>query len=345
MMSIADIKNNPLVSRFMGIITQAKTVKETKKAIGIIDAKEIVDALFSEAAQGNQSAQETLAKIGAQIKQKEIVENIETQAKLANIDYAECKEKYISDKKSDATKKTYRRAFTQFEAFCSENKIDPLQLTAAQADDFTRNQKEKYAPNSALVTVSAISGFYAFLIRESNGAIESNPFTGSRVKPQKKVVQKCKYPSESEVKTIIQYLREHSETPALAQIATLCAYDGFRIGAFQNMTISERGIATTTKGKLIRKHLSKESLAALEGARGRVFEGVKSAQRRIAHHIEQAYKKGLIADAYSAQDLRHFYAVRLYKATKDIKAVQKAFNHSSVAITDIYLRELDLIDD
>ena len=53
---------------------------------------------------------------------------------------------------------------------------------------------------------------------------------------------------------------------------------------------------------------------------------------------------GTMAAAYSVHDLRHLFATRLYLETRDIYLVSKALKHASVAVTQVYLRKLALMD-
>ncbi len=47
---------------------------------------------------------------------------------------------------------------------------------------------------------------------------------------------------------------------------------------------------------------------------------------------------------YSVHDLRHAFAVKLYQEGRDIYAVSKALGHAGVAVTERYLRSLNLLD-
>jgi integrase len=49
---------------------------------------------------------------------------------------------------------------------------------------------------------------------------------------------------------------------------------------------------------------------------------------------------GQIQAQYSAHDLRHAFAVRVYTATRDVYETKKALGHASVTVTETYLRSL-----
>ena len=67
-------------------------------------------------------------------------------------------------------------------------------------------------------------------------------------------------------------------------------------------------------------------------------------ERQIARAIAALHKAGKVQAAYSAHDLRHFYAVTEYKADKDIHRVSKLLGHASIQVTENYLRSLGEID-
>ena len=53
-------------------------------------------------------------------------------------------------------------------------------------------------------------------------------------------------------------------------------------------------------------------------------------------------KAGKLKASYSVHDLRHAYAVRLYRQGKDIYTVKQALGHASVVVTERYLRSIGL---
>ena len=51
-------------------------------------------------------------------------------------------------------------------------------------------------------------------------------------------------------------------------------------------------------------------------------------------------KAGQVKAVYSCHSFRHFFAVTEYKKDHDIHRVKELLDHSSIAITDRYLRSL-----
>jgi integrase len=49
-----------------------------------------------------------------------------------------------------------------------------------------------------------------------------------------------------------------------------------------------------------------------------------------------------VNEIYLCHDLRHYYAKKEYEKTKDIYRVSRLLNHSSLTITEGYLRSLEV---
>ncbi len=61
------------------------------------------------------------------------------------------------------------------------------------------------------------------------------------------------------------------------------------------------------------------------------------------YHTNNLYKNGCIHYAYSCHDLRHFFAITEYKKDCDIYRVSKLLGHSSIAITEKYLKGMNVL--
>jgi site-specific recombinase XerD len=63
---------------------------------------------------------------------------------------------------------------------------------------------------------------------------------------------------------------------------------------------------------------------------------------RVWRATKKLYEKGLIKDAYSAHDFRHYFAVSEYKKDKDIYKLSKLLDHTNITITQNYLRSMKI---
>ena len=293
---------------------------------------------------------EALQAIFAQAKVNDLVSEVQKAAAVASVDYESSVAKFIERRaaKSKETARLYKWSLDLFKAWCDEHGLEPLSIGYKDADDFIVRLKARYSVSTVRAIVGACGALFTWLRRETDGKIGGSPFMASDEKPHKKLTRECVYPTQSDAQVILDYLQETGETK-LFQVVTMICADGFRAGAFEHMTISDKGRATfTSKGKeYTARKLSKASLNALNGERGEVFAGWDSQtiRNRLKKAMTALKDAGKINAIYSAHDFRHYYAVQLYKATKDIRKVQVALGHSNIAVTDTYLRGLGVLDD
>jgi integrase len=222
----------------------------------------------------------------------------------------------------------------------------PLELTPAQADDFIyslRNEKnekteKENSPATVRITVAAASSFYTFLHRRHN-AVE-NPFRGSKARPKEKAVRELAVPSKEEVKAMLKEL-PLAEAAAVSVMAGL----GFRVGALPTMEKRGERYRVSSKGKDFYTDLAPDMIKRITAAGLDVkkpFAGktANSIELIVAYHIKKMHQAGKLAAAYSCHDFRHFAAVREYAKDHDIKRVRDFLNHSSISITERYLRSI-----
>ena len=142
---------------------------------------------------------------------------------------------------------------------------------------------------------------------------------------------------------------EDALTVALASVGErdrlaimLAAYAGLRRAEIANLhadDIGERMLTITGKGNRTRRVPIREQLAGpLRAARDRggyVFRGADGWSPVTADAMGRRIARAL-PDKWSAHSLRHYYAGHVYRASHDIRSVQKLLGHSSIATTEIY---------
>lgn len=302
---------------------------------------------------------DVLQAIFAGAKLGDLQKQVSTAAAIASLDYESARDKFLSGFESKSTARLYRYGLDALESFCKGRGLEVLAVKISDAREFicylktTSETKDGagLSNNSVRAYVGAVSSFFSWLRLESDGAIELNPFERlgrSGGKPKARLKNKVAYPTSKDVEEYVEYF-ESKGKDVESVIVQMMASDGFRVGAFEHMTISDKGRATfTSKGKeYTARKLSQASLDALNGVRGEPFAGYSS--KKIQNEIMNAGKKlvsqGKLSTVFSPHDFRHFYATELYKTTKDIRKVQIALGHTNIAITDTYLRGLGVLDD
>jgi site-specific recombinase XerD len=272
-------------------------------------------------------------------------------ANIAGIDYEKEKAAFLDNAgQSDHTRRGYAAALARLGAWAASRNINPLELSPSQADDFIyslRNEKsektgKENSPATVRLTAAAVSSFYTFLHRR-NTSIE-NPFRGSKARPKEKPVRTLAVPSKKEVKTILKEL-----PPTEAAAVSIMAGLGLRAGALP--TLEKRGdrYHVTSKGKGFFVDLAPDMVKRLEkaGLSLRAHFARKTAnsiELIVAYYVKKLYQAGKIDAAYSAHDFRNYAASREYKKDKDIKWVRDFLHHSSISITERYLRSMGIRD-
>jgi len=235
------------------------------------------------------------------------------------------------------TRTAYRAALDRLEAWAERQKINILELTPAQADDFIYSLRDR-ATASIRLDVSGASSFFTWLERRHAELI--NPFRGTKARPPRKAVRTVVIPTEREVETMVREL-----PPDLAAAVSVMAYRGLRAGTLPTLSISGDRFTGHSKGKDISGKLPAIALDAIKAAslplRGPFAgERANTLEKRLARAIERLHKAGKVEAGYSAHDFRHHYAVQEYRKDHDIHRVKGLLHHASISVTENYLRSL-----
>ncbi len=289
----------------------------------------------------NMTAQEFLDRF-QKFREEERQKAFSKKIKIASIDYDGEKDLFLSSFKSIATKDAYCRSLNRAEEYAETLGISVLEFTPAQADDFIYSLKDR-SPLSIRRDAAAVSSFFTFLERRHESV--SNPFRGTKARPSKKTVRNEAYPDAEEV----DYIVNHMSNKELSAIVYIMAHRGLRVGAFRNLSIKDGRFKTISKNKEYRGTFSEDILDKLKEAGVNLYSPFKdyattvSLKSKIKYEVEKMYLAGKIKAPYSAHDFRHFFAVSEYKKDCDIYRVSKLLNHANIAITEQYLKGLNVI--
>lgn len=252
------------------------------------------------------------------------------------------------------TQLTYRNAIDRL----LSTGVHLVDVDTYYVDDYVEKLKEEFAINSVKIHISALSSLYSKLARW--GYISSNPFHGVDIQSAERK-RELAVPSEKEVAMILRWFKqkhenktEYKQYPMAYAKAYIAVYImstiGLRVGAIEALQLRGNTFETFSKGKYIQGELP---LSVIETAKNMGFDPqseypfseIKKAT--IQHHIavatEELSRKGIIERVYHSHSFRHYFAVQLYKRTRDIYVVSKKLNHVSVAVTQRYLDSLGII--
>jgi integrase len=292
-------------------------------------------------------APDQLEMIAKLVMTQRLAAELNTAVDLAGVDWRKERETFLSDTKSPHTRRAYAAALGKLEAWAGREKLDPLNMTVAQADQFIRELKaEGRAARSTRRDIAAVSAFYTFLERY-HAAIE-NPFRGTKLRPPNESKKDIAVPASAEYRTIMAAM-----PPVEKAIISCLALRGLRAGALP--TLEKKGDRYTgqSKGKALEENgmagitlpgaaLAAIGVAGLDPRAPFSWITANAIERRINNHIGKLYRAGKIRAAYSCHDFRHYFAVREYDRTKDIYRVSMLLNHANISITQIYLKSLNI---
>ncbi len=288
----------------------------------------------------NMTAQEFLARFQNYAEQ-ERQETFNRKIKLSKVEYDGEKDLFLQSFESQDTRDAYCRSINFAESYAEILDKSILEFTPAEADDFIYSQKER-SPASVRRDVAAVSSFFTFLERRHKGI--SNPFRGTRARPKKKGVRPEAFPTTEEVEYIISHLKDDK----LSLVVYIIAHRGLRVGAFQGLSVRGEAFKTISKGKECKGTFSPEiieKIKALNLPLNAPFADIDtvSLKSKIKYEVEKMYLAGEIKAPYSAHDFRHYYAATEYEKDHDIYRVSKLLNHASIAVTETYLKSINVI--
>jgi site-specific recombinase XerD len=275
-----------------------------------------------------------------------LTDELNTAVSIAEIDYWNEKQlflKSVSQNNSHYTQVVYDAGISKLEKYASSAKIKLLAMTPAQADQYIYSlRQEGRATASVRLDIAVVSSFFTFISRRNKAVI--NPFRGTRARPGNKTARSTVIPTDDEIELIL------SNVPPFEKAIITCLFSrGFRAGALPTLTIWGTKFNARSKQKDISGELPQEAIQAIKEAGLNTHKPFSlwtdnAIKCRVDYQMEKMYNGGLLQNQYSSHDFRHYYAVAEYKKNKDIYRVSKLLFHSSIAITERYLKGLGVVE-
>lgn len=255
---------------------------------------------------------------------------------------------------SPHTESAYQRDLDALVAYCDGEKIAALK----QLDNFhvrtfaAREHRDGLNPRSVQRRLSALRGFFNYLIREK--VLESNPAADIRAPKAAK-----RLPKTLDVDQVATLL-ERKPTDALSRrdlaMLELLYSSGLRLAELAGLDVTDLDLADRTVrvlgkgsktrvlpvgGKAVtalrawlgeRKSIVKDGAGALfVGQNGRRL-GARAIQRRIGRW---AAGSNLNVPVHPHL-LRHSFATHLLESSRDLRGVQELLGHADISTTQVY---------
>jgi site-specific recombinase XerD len=251
----------------------------------------------------------------------------------------------------EQTRKSYRKPLERFGSFVTHF----FDVDTETVDAYVTDLKSNYAPASVHLHIAALSGLYRALKRW--GYIKENPFTGVKL-PKNKRTKELVVPDKEDVDIVLKHFQkmmcsENSRRKEAGRKGFLSVYLmstlGLRIGALSRFSFVDGGYISHSKGKPVSGPLEqadRDYLAQFVDVNAE-YPFFDLSESLIQYHIDRAVHVLMdnrrIKKAYHAHSFRHYFAVSLYRKTKDIYEVSRKLNHSSVGVTQRYLASIEVV--
>ena len=274
-----------------------------------------------------------------------ILDYMKEEQLIKQIDYETEKENFFkqcSKTKSNHTKRQYKNGLNKLEEYCRINNKNILFIKAREADDFITEVNSSELSNLSIrALVSSCSSFFSFL--ERRYPFIKNPFRGTKTRPPVKNKKRLEVPTKKEIELIIKDISD----PLVKTAVIFIQECGVRVGALSKLEIKNNKYYSYSKGKEISWKVTDKAIKELKKNKLDIETPFKNKSSEVIRNVfyrssKRLYVQGKIKAAYSIHDIRHYFAVTLYKKTRDIELIRKALNHSNIAITGLYLRSLEV---
>lgn len=274
-----------------------------------------------------------------------ILDYMKEEQLIKQIDYETEKENFFkqcSKTKSNHTKRQYKNGLNKLEEYCRMNNKNILFIKAREADDFITEVNSSELSNLSIrALVSSCSSFFSFL--ERRYPFIKNPFRGTKTRPPVKNKKRLEVPTKKEIELIIKDISD----PLVKTAVIFIQECGVRVGALSKLEIKNNKYYSYSKGKEISWKVTDKAIKELKKNKLDIETPFKNKSSEVIRNIfyrssKRLYEQGKIKASYSIHDIRHYFAVTLYKKTKDIELIRQALNHSSIAITGLYLKSLEV---
>jgi len=248
---------------------------------------------------------------------------------------------------------SYGNDLTRLGDWAAKNGLDLVKLTRQDLREWLIDlAAEKLSESSKRRMVSAVRGFYKFLMFE--GHVEKNP--ADDLASPNKGFYLPRFLNQSEIETLLAAPDVSMEAGlrdrAVLELMYAC---GLRVSEVVNLKTRDvdvdAGILTTTgKGsktrrvpvgtsavEWVRTYLSlRRSQENVEIENLFVNESGQPLTRQLIHSFITAYAAKCGFDGVSPHTLRHSFATHLVQNNADIRSVQQMLGHADISTTQIY---------
>lgn len=287
-----------------------------------------------------------LAALAHSVVWSNLRDDLKRRSDLARIDQRSERDLFLAQASptgSEATLRAYSASLDRLETWCRFRGIAVVEMGPRDADAFLQSLRTgTRAPASVRLDAAGAGSFFSFLERRHEAV--TNPFRGTRSRPANLAVRPLMVPSEAEVAAMTS-----AADPGLRAVLVCLATRGLRVGALPTLVVRGTRFSGRSKGKVVAGRLPPLAVEAVAQAglcprRPFALWPARLLSGRIKALSLRLVRRGILTEAYSAHDFRHFFAVTQYTAHPDLHRLKVLLGHSGIAVTERYLQSLAVLE-
>lgn len=270
-------------------------------------------------------SQEDLEKLSKMIVVEDCKDALRRAKNIAEFDLPFLMDKWLHDK-SKHTVRMYSKYIKDFQEHTSKHLLD---ITAEDVDSYVNILQDTSSVSKARGAIRALSSLYSTLVRW--GKVSGNPFAGVKIKDHENKIKVLI--KNEEIEAIEKYFQGSSSTSyqkMLLAIKLMKTY-GMRVGFFnENLTYNDGVLRSWNKGKWV----------SIEDTKNVVANNLEVLYTLRDSAIQSGWKRAakVLGINKSPHDLRHYFACTEFDKDGNIYRVSQLLRHSSVQVTEVYLR-------
>ncbi len=252
----------------------------------------------------------------------------------------------------------YERDVGKLAAWAEKNGFDLLKLTRRELREWLMDlSRAKIAENSKRRMISAVRGFYKFLL--TDGHLAKNPAEDLDTPQRSSYLPK--FLNQAEMETLLSAPNVSTESGlrdrAILEVMYACGLRVSEVVGLQTRDVDvDAGILTTTgKGSKTRRvPIGSSAVEWLKTwlARRRKIENIETQNlfinslgaplnRQLIHKMIKEYAEKCGFEGVSPHTIRHSFATHLVQNRADIRSVQQMLGHADISTTQIYTHITD----
>jgi hypothetical protein len=275
-------------------------------------------------------------KVANKVVENMVINKVARKHSLSKIKLPYEYEQFLLVQSSPRTRNVYKGCIDLFLSYCSDRKLNPLEVTTMDTDGFIVWLNNKYSPATVRLNIAAVGSLFKFIFHRHPDSLTFNPFHGKKL-PKLLKSRSTDFPTTQDIQRLKKEFQRLDRQDVLCAISLMETY-GFRVGIFEHMIVGQDGRwISRSKGKEMGDKFTKKETALILGS-GVLGKRSVTLSNVIRKYSIRLFEKREISCPFSVHDIRRYFI-----DTKADKLSHKEFIqfsrslHKDVATTDGYI--------